>query len=267
MLSSIPTQLKKATDTNSAVRIAGRQAQSNLWSTLEETLLAAGIGASPSEIKSHALFQHVRLRSGQRAYRIGHSLESIYLVNWGFLKTVCINDSGDENTLYFPMRGDILGSEGVGMMKNVNEVVAISDCELIRLPYRKLIELASFNTQIRTFMHSALSRETVRSHQMLFTLLKLTAEGRLAKFVVLQAERFESLGYSKSTFNLCMKRQDIASYLHLTLETVSRCFSALQQKGVLILDKRSIRVIDPAKLKQISETIRDRRKVGKHTDE
>jgi CRP/FNR family transcriptional regulator len=266
MLSSTSSQFDKTAETNLAFRIAGRQTRSELWSTLEETLQAAGITASHSRNKSHALFQHVRLKAGQRAYRIGHSLESIYLVNWGFLKTISVNDLGDENTLRFPMKGDVLGAEGLGIMKNVNEVIAISDCELIRLPYKKLIELASVSTEIRSLMHSTLSRETVRNHQMLSMLVNLTAEGRLAKFVVLQSERFESLGYSKLAFTLRMKRQDIASYLHLTLETVSRSFSALQQKGVLLLDKRSIDIIDLAQLKQISQSVRYRRGGGTNTD-
>jgi CRP/FNR family transcriptional regulator len=260
MLSSTSAQFEKTTESHSGITIAGRQSRSDLWSTLDETLQVAGIATSPLRVKSQVLFQHIRLKAGQRVYRIGHALESIYLVHWGFLKTVSIDDGGDEKTLHFPMKGDVLGAEGVGILRNVNEVIAISDCELISLPYKKLLGLGSVNSEIRTFLHSTLSREIIRNHQMLSMLVKLNAEGRLARFVILQSERFESLGYSKLTFILRMKRQDIASYLNLSLETVSRSFSALQQKGVLILDKRSVSIIDLAQLKQISESARYHRR-------
>jgi CRP/FNR family transcriptional regulator len=266
MLSSTLAQFEAITAPHSGIRIAGRQTRSDLWSTLDETLKAAGIATSPSRVTSPILFQHIRLKAGQRVYRIGHTLESIYLVHWGFLKTVSINDGGDEKTLHFPMKGDVLGAEGVGILKNVNEVIAISDCELISLPYKRLLDLGSANAEIRTFIHITLSREIIRNHQMLSMLVTLNAEGRLARFVILQSERFESLGCSKTAFTLRMKRQDIASYLNLTLETVSRSFSALQQKGVLTLDKRSVNIVDFAQLKQISQTTRYHRRSADNGD-
>jgi CRP/FNR family transcriptional regulator len=72
----------------------------------------------------------------------------------------------------------------------------------------------------------------------------MNAEERLAAFLLNQSQRLKARGYSASEFHLRMSRAEIGSYLGMTLETVSRTFSAFQQQHLLEVDKRYIRVID-----------------------
>ena len=82
----------------------------------------------------------------------------------------------------------------------------------------------------------------------------MNAEERLAAFLLNLAQRLKARGYSPSEFHLRMSRQEIGSYLGMKLETVSRTFSAFQQQGLLDVDKRHIRIIDPAGLTRSFET-------------
>jgi CRP/FNR family transcriptional regulator len=78
----------------------------------------------------------------------------------------------------------------------------------------------------------------------------MSANERLAAFLLNLSQRFAARGYSEREFHLRMSRAEIGSYLGMTLETVSRTFTALQQEGLLEVDKRHIRVNDLDALKR-----------------
>ena len=79
----------------------------------------------------------------------------------------------------------------------------------------------------------------------------LSAEARVARFLVSLADRFAAMGYSSKLFNLRMTRHEIGSYLGLTLETVSRTLSAFNEIGLITVDQRTIGIKDPEALKTL----------------
>jgi CRP/FNR family transcriptional regulator len=89
-----------------------------------------------------------------------------------------------------------------------------------------------------------MSREIVREHSLMLLLGSMNAEERLAAFLLNLSQRLKARGYSPSEFHLRMSRAEIGSYLGMTLETVSRTFSAFQLQGLLSVDKRHIRIAD-----------------------
>jgi hypothetical protein len=94
-----------------------------------------------------------------------------------------------------------------------------------------------------------MSRE-MRHDQLL--LGKRSADERLAAFLFSLSQRFGMRGYSSSEFNLSMSRNDIANYLGLAVETVSRLFSRLQEEGVLMVRGRHVRLCDLARLRALA---------------
>ena len=77
------------------------------------------------------------------------------------------------------------------------------------------------------------------------------AEERLALFLLNLADRYRMRGYSPSEFVLRMTREEIASYLGLKLETVSRLFSRLQEVGRLQVQGRTIKLLDLVALEKL----------------
>ena len=63
---------------------------------------------------------------------------------------------------------------------------------------------------------------------------------RVARFLIEQSEHHAALGYSASQFTLPMTRRDIGSYLSITLETVSRALSSLNQLQIIEVANRDI---------------------------
>jgi CRP/FNR family transcriptional regulator len=175
----------------------------------------------------------------------------LYIVNSGFLKTVLIDELGIEQVLSFPMKGDMLGVDGINTRHYASEAVALSDCDIILVPFKKLTALGQTHPSLENFIYGVLSLELVREQAMIGILGGLSAEARVARFLITLAERFTALGYSSKLFNLRMSRHEIGSYLGLRLETVSRTLSAFNEMGLITVEQRTIGIMDVEALQRL----------------
>lgn len=230
---------------------AGWQRQGQLWSNLKELCDLLRIPSATSASDEEFLFQHVQFKTGQRIHTIGQPFDTLYIVHSGFLKTVLIDEFGNEQVLSFPMKGDLFGVDGIHTRRYASEAVALSNCDLILLPFKKFTSLGRTHAELEHAMYSVMSRELVREQAMVSMLGALSAEARVARFLVSLSERFAEMGYSSKLFNLRMTRHEIGSYLGLTLETVSRTLSAFNEIGLISVDQRSIGLKDVDALKTL----------------
>jgi len=252
MLSTQTSEIRPAATTlQSSSMEAGRQRQGRLWSNLKEVCDLLHLQAASSMSNEELLFQHVQFKTGQRIHTIGQPFDTLYIVNSGFLKTVLIDEYGNEQVLSFPMKSDMLGVDGIHTRHYSSEAVALSDCDLILLPFKKLTALGRIHLELENMMYGVMSRELVREQAMIGMLGALSAEARVARFLVALAERFAQMGYSSKLFNLRMTRHEIGSYLGLTLETVSRTLSAFNEIGLISVDQRTIGIKDSEALKTL----------------
>ncbi|MES2830913.1 MAG: helix-turn-helix domain-containing protein [Pseudomonadota bacterium] len=227
------------------------QRQGKLWSNLKELCEALRIPTVSSMADEELQFQHVQFKTGQRIHTIGQPFDTLFIVHSGFLKTVLIDEFGNEQVLSFPMKGDLFGVDGIHTRRYSSEAVALSSCDLILLPFKKFTALGRTHVELEHAMYSVMSRELVREQAMVSMLGALSAEARVARFLVSLSDRFAEMGYSSKLFNLRMTRHEIGSYLGLTLETVSRTLSAFNEIGLISVDQRSIGIIDPDALKTL----------------
>jgi CRP/FNR family transcriptional regulator len=221
------------------------------WSSLREICALLKVQTVKDPQLCDQVFQHVQVKTGQQVHAIGQRFEMLYLVNSGFLKTISLSDGGQEVVLKFPMKGDLLGVDGIDGQRYTCEAVALSDCDLIVLPFDKLVSLGRECRELENLIYCAISRELVHGQMQIGMFSGLSAEARVARFLAALAERFGLLGYSSKSFNLRMSRQEMGSYLGLTLETVSRTLSALHAVGIIKVSRRSVDIIDAAGLKTL----------------
>lgn len=223
----------------------------HLWSNLREVCDLLSIAVPAAALNDETMFQHVRVKTGQRVHTIGQAFESLYIVYSGFLKTVLNDEYGNEQVLGFPMKGDLLGVDGIHNQHHASEAIALSDCDLIILPYKKFMAMGRLYVELEQAMLHVLSRELVQKQVMVGMLSALSAEAKVARFLTNLGERYSDLGYSGKSFNLRMTRQEIGSYLGLTLETVSRTLSAFNEMGLIKVDQREICLLDTAALNSL----------------
>lgn len=218
--------------------------QGKLWSNLTEICELLRIPPVSNYDEEEFLFQHVQFKTGQRIHTIGQSFDTLFIVHSGFLKTVLIDEFGNEQVLSFPMKGDMFGVDGIHTKRYMSEAVALSNCDLILIPFKKFTQIGRSHIEFEHSVYTVMSRELVREQAMVSMLGALSAEARVARFLVSLSERFAEMGYSSKLFNLRMTRHEIGSYLGLTLETVSRTLSAFNEIGLISVDQRSIGIKD-----------------------
>lgn len=221
--------------------------------------------------------RRVRFECGQRLFEIDQAFRAIAIVRLGFLKTFTVNDGAGEQVLGFPMRGSILGIDGIDTGRHQSCTQALSSGELILIPYEVLLNLGQTHPDLHARIFHAISAE-LESHLSMIRLLALRfAEARIARFLMLLASRHAALGYSDSEFILRMRRCDISSLLGVTHETVCRTLTTLRALGIIEIRRHNLRIVDrhalsiverlpasPARLKQIEANRVRRRLLRQH---
>ncbi|MES2149562.1 MAG: helix-turn-helix domain-containing protein [Pseudomonadota bacterium] len=222
-----------------------------LWSTLDQVCEVMRVPLPERHGRCDVLFQHLRFKPGQRLNVTGSAFGRLYLVRGGFLKTVMIDDCGSEQVLGFPMRGDVLGIDGISEKRHTAETVCLTDCDLIAMPFHQIIAIEQEVPGMQDMMCSVISRELARDQKMIGMLSTYSAEARVARFLVNLSERYAALGFSAHDFTLQMTRRDIGSYLGLTLETISRTLNAFKNLQFIDLAARKIQIKDEAALRHL----------------
>ena len=97
-----------------------------------------------------------------------------------------------------------------------------------------------------------MGKEVAEDHAMLLLLGRMNSEQKLASFLSSMSKRMEERHWKPTEFVLSMPRQDIANYLGLAVETVSRLFAHFQDEGVIEVDRRRINILDIQALKLLT---------------
>ena len=136
--------------------------------------------------------------------------------------------------------------DGIGSGHYTSDVVALEDSEVCIIPYERLDQ-----PQLQRQLQKVMSRELVRDQGVMMLLGTMRAEERLAAFLLNLSQRFRALGYSQSEFHLRMTRDEIGSYLGLSLETVSRLFSRFHADKLIAVQQKHVQILDLTALKAV----------------
>jgi CRP/FNR family transcriptional regulator len=210
--------------------------------SLRELCLPAGLGLQEMEQLDQIVHRKRTLKRGAYLYRVGGALQSLYAVRTGFLKSCVLHDDGREQVAGFHMMGELLGMDAIGTGKHMCDAVALEDCEMCEIPYGEFERLSRDLPILQQHFHRMMSREITRDYGVMLLLGSMRAEERLATFLLNLSRRFAARGYSPTSFNLRMTREEIGSYLGLKLETVSRAFSHFQSEGLVMVQNKSIEI-------------------------
>jgi CRP/FNR family transcriptional regulator len=210
---------------------------------LREVCLARDLPI-PELISINELIGNRAVVRGDCLYRSGDEFDSLYTVRSGFFKTVQNLPDGRERVTGFHMAGDMLGAAGIGPRVHECDAVALEDSHVCSIRYSRIEIVARNMEDLHGRLYRAMSGEIAREHSVILLLGMGTAEERLAEFLLDLSQRLTARGYSPSEFNLRMSRYDIASYLGLKHETVSRTFSRFRDEGVIKVEHKRVHILD-----------------------
>jgi CRP/FNR family transcriptional regulator, anaerobic regulatory protein len=220
---------------------------------VRDLCLPCGMTGGDVDRLDSLLFGRRKVKTGQTLYREGDRFQFIYAVRSGTFKAGLALADGGEHVSGFYMAGEVMGLDGVAQGKHASSATALEDTEVCAIPYIHLTELAAGSSGMQQAVNRLMSREIVQKHSLMMLLGSMNAEERLAAFLLNLAQRLKARGYSAGDFHLRMSRAEIGSYLGMSLETVSRTFSAFEQQRLLEVDKRHICILDPQGLARTLE--------------
>jgi CRP/FNR family transcriptional regulator, anaerobic regulatory protein len=206
---------------------------------LREVCLPCGMNQDEMALLGDVVYTRRRVKRGDTLFHAGSDFDSIFAIRSGFFKSNVLLEDGRDQVTGFHMAGEILGLDGIGTGHHTVDVEALEDSEVCIIPYARLEEPG-----LQRQLHKVMSRELVRDHGVMMLLGTMRAEERLAAFLLNLSQRFVARGFSPTEFHLRMTREQIGSYLGLSLETVSRAFSRFQAEGHIAVQQKHIRIVD-----------------------
>ena len=194
-------------------------------------------------VNSDPLIQSMHLMGATMAYPRDTEIfgenepaDYLYKVLSGTVRTYKILSDGRRQVGGFYLPGDIFGLEFAD--EHTLSAEAISDAKVLVVKSSALSALAARDPSVAQQLFALTGRELHRVQDRILLLIK-NARERVASFLLEMAERASE----NNTIELPMSRQDIADYLGLTIETVSRTLTSLETASAIEVSASSRRIV------------------------
>jgi CRP/FNR family transcriptional regulator, nitrogen fixation regulation protein len=190
--------------------------------------LPAGIHALAGAASIELMGAPMSLRRNARIYEENDRTDHLYKIVSGTVRTCKVLVDGRRQVAAFYLPGEMFGVEAGE--RHLFSAEAVSDAEVLVIKRGNVILLAQWDHEVSSQVWTLMSRELRRTQDHLLLLAKNALE-RVATFLLEMAER----SGSDDEVELPMPRQDVADYLGLTIETVSRTLTQLESQSAIAL--------------------------------
>ncbi|HEY5612394.1 MAG TPA: cyclic nucleotide-binding domain-containing protein [Lysobacter sp.] len=201
----------------------------------------------------HVLVEHVGpIHAGDHIFREGDPFEAIAAVRTGTVKTYVVDRDGREHVLGFHLPGEVIGLNAIDGETYPCNAVALDTVMLCRFSFPKIAVLAARLPGLQKHLFRLLSRDIGRA-----ALLSgdWSADQRMAAFLITLSRRLAARGFSPNRFQLTMARVDIANYLRLAPETVSRVLRRFQEDDLLRVERREVELVGREQLDALAAPV------------
>lgn len=186
---------------------------------------------------------------GAYLFREGDPFQVMTAVHSGTVKTFVVDASGREHVLGFFQAGEVIGLNAIHAARYPCNAMALDTVTLCSAPFPAVAALASRAGELQAQLFRLLSQRIRKAALMAGD---YSADERMAAFLLGLWQHRAATGCSTPCLELAMSRTDIANYLRLAAETVSRVMQRFQQDGLLRVNRRRIELLDIARLETLA---------------
>ena len=193
-----------------------------------------------------------RVAPGQLLFQEGDEAGNVFNVLSGVVKLYKFLPDGRRQITGFLFAGDFLGVAAGGILSYSAE--AVSDVVVCRFVRRQLYRLFDEFPKLESRLLGITTDELAAAQDQMLLLGRKTATEKIASFLINLARRMKIELEPNNTVPLPMPRADIADYLGLTVETVSRTLGKLAREGLIALPGvYRVTLLRPDDLQEIAE--------------
>jgi CRP/FNR family transcriptional regulator len=236
------------------------------WMHLEQTdharcdrcalhaLCLPGITGSIQTSFGPVVSDDLTLPKGQTLYESGDTAHDLYVVKSGAFKIMTPLCGHDAHISGFRLPGDLVGACGLTCGQYAFTAQALDRSTVCRLPMERFRDAALRQPTLSQGLLQALANQAAQAQRQI-TRTNLPALARLALLIKDLSSHHKKRALSATEFDLPMPRTDIADYLALAPETISRLIKTLGQDGVLTIEGKTVRIHDLNALETACETM------------
>ena len=195
---------------------------------------------------------HRPFAAGEHIFREGDAFNAIAAVRGGTVKTYVIDPDGREQVLGFFLPGEVIGLNAIHQAHYPCNAVALDTTILCRFSFPKMATLAQRMPGLQGQLFKLLSADIGKAALLAGD---FSADERMAAFLISVSRRFAARGFSATRFTQTMARTDIANYLRLAAETVSRVLRRFQSDGLITVDRREVELVDCERLRALARPV------------
>ncbi len=219
---------------------------------LDPLCLVLDYAEAGSGVPEGTLLRRQRVASGASLFKAGQPFVAVYAVKSGSFKALMPDPRNQPRVVGFYFAGELIGAEGIAEHRYACSVRAMEESRVCVLNLERLNLAGRPQAAVQRALIEMLGREVALNQQLMVSLVRQTAEQRMAAFLVSLADRFKRRGFSTEVIDMRMSRSDIGSYLGLARETVSRLLTRFQRSGLLRLRGRQLHLLDSDALRLIA---------------
>ncbi|MCG8015297.1 MAG: helix-turn-helix domain-containing protein [Candidatus Thiodiazotropha sp. 'RUGA'] len=209
-------------------------------------------GASDLADSKLVLRRRQPMQRGALLFSAKQPFSALFAVKSGSFKAISVDLSGKERVVGFYLPGDLIGAEGIARRLHSFTVRALEESAICRMDLDQMPQSGRGNEMLQGALIRMLGEEVSINHLVTSSLIQQNAEQRLAAFILNLSARCGMRGLSQYQLGLSMSRSDIASYLGLARETVSRTLTRFQNYGLIGISKHVLKVVNPEGLQKVT---------------
>ncbi|MBF0393974.1 MAG: helix-turn-helix domain-containing protein [Alphaproteobacteria bacterium] len=211
-----------------------------------------GPGDADEPSRLSAMLGQVNLIAHDSVFREGDPATHLYSISQGAVKLYKLLSDGRRQVTAFLFAGDFFGLALDGGYAYTAETM--TPALLCRFPRRKLEALFAEVPRLERRLLGLAIDDLAAAHEQMLLLGRKTAREKVASFLVMLDRRAARRGHHGPAVALPMSRSDIADYLGLTIETVSRTLTQFRRDGLIGLPDLGHAVLREAdRLRQIAD--------------
>lgn len=201
-----------------------------------------------------AVRRRYRIGRGDRLYRRDAPFGFLFQVCSGVVKTQRETANGGLVVSGFFLPGDVVGLDALGESHYPSDAIAAADCEVCRLDFQHLLASCAHKPGVSSWVISRIGLYIRQKDSHLSWARGMHSHQRVLWFFLDLHERLAATqSMPTAATPLPMQKQDIAHYLHMSPETLSRNLATLRQQGLLTLEQDRFTLPDPRRARLLTQ--------------
>ena len=197
---------------------------------------------------NNLFIQRISLRRGENLYHNGDKHQSIFNIRAGVLKMEHSLADGRQQLIKFCMPGELAGLDGLQDGKHHNETTALVDSDICCINFDQFKKITNQFPSLQQSLDQKMSLILNDIQDHIFLLGCLSSNEKLAHFIIELSKKIGQENCPAELFKLPMNREELSSYLGMTVETLSRSFTYMAKNKIIQVRNKNIKIISFDKL-------------------